>query len=528
MKNKFDGRYEELIKGIDEENIKKLKEDLIDKQGKLNRLVLSQILRTKFTIKTPRDTEEILYYNDGIFHSGGEIKLKEEAQKIHPKISKHDKEEVLELTRGKTYIDRDELNKDPNLITLKNVNYNIEENKSYKLSYKIYNTVRLPIKYDPDADCPNIKKFLGEVLDQSNIPVIQESIGYCLLKDYPIQKAIMFIGDGANGKSVLLNLIKTFLGSENVCGIPLQSLDRNRFASSRLYGKLANIYPDISSRALYETGVFKMMVGGDMITAEQKFRNGFNFVNHAKLMFSCNQLPETHDNTSAYFRRWIIIDFPNIFKGKDADKKLIKKLTTEEELSGLFNWAIKGLNRLLAAGDFTNSAAMEDIEKIYKMKSSPLSAFVDQEVEISMNEYILKDKFYEKFQEFCENNGLELIQKQEVGKKLPLLIAKVRTDRITIVKRREYIWKNIKLKSDTFVAKLPKVNTTLKNLGKTVYYTKVRKCIGSLGNTNFTRNELLKTLEDNNILGKRAEKTIELWLNKGIIFEFDKNKFKFV
>jgi len=563
--NKFDGRYEEMLEESKEKAINELKEELFIierytkdtehhnkgdiKSKKLDRVVMSQILRKVYQIVTPRDNEEMLYYNDGIYQQGAEIKLKEEAQKLFPKISKHEKEEVLELIRGKTYIDRDDLNANKWEIALKNKIYNIKEDNFRNHNPKDLFSVSIPVKYDKKADCPKIKKFLSEILDPSNIPVIQELFGYCLYREYPIQKAIMFIGEGANGKSVLLNLLKTFLGKENVSSIPLQSLDRNRFAASQLYNKLANIYPDISNRALYDTGVFKMMVGGDMITAEQKFRDGFNFTNYAKLLFSCNQLPETHDNTKAYFRRWIIIDFPNTFKGSKADKKLIHKLTTEEELSGLLNWAIEGLKRLTTEWDFTNSKAMNEIERIYKMKSSPLSAFVDSELEINMGEYVTKDELYEKFQDFCENNGLDILQKQEVGKKLPQLITKVRTERIRIDKKLTYIWRNLKIigssleqqknkesleegeKRESKCSNCSMINTTFNHWEaskKKIEYIKDKNIVEQLEHQKYTKEDLIKTLQDSQIEGERAEKTIELWLKQGIIVEQRPNEYVFM
>ena len=64
-----------------------------------------------------------------------------------------------------------------------------------------------------------------------------------------------------------------------------------------------------------------------------KFKNYFNYVNYAKLIFSCNKLPEAKDDTSAFFRRWILINFPYTFEGVNCDKKILEKLTTEKELS---------------------------------------------------------------------------------------------------------------------------------------------------------------------------------------------------
>src|SRR5208337_5133071 len=99
------------------------------------------------------------------------------------------------------------------------------------------------------------------------------------------------IGDGSNGKSTLINLIKALIGLKNVSSRGLQELEMNRFAKADLYGKLANLYADLPDTALRSVGIFKMLTGGDPITAERKFQNPFKFISGAKLIFSCNKVP---------------------------------------------------------------------------------------------------------------------------------------------------------------------------------------------------------------------------------------------
>jgi len=100
-----------------------------------------------------------------------------------------------------------------------------------------------------------------------------------------------------------------------------------------------------------------MLVGNDLIGAEVKFGKHFTFENHVKLVFSANKIPETEDDTDAFFRRWIIIVFPNQFTDDKnaehkADHSIIDKLTTPEELSGLLNKSLKSLHNLLETNRF--------------------------------------------------------------------------------------------------------------------------------------------------------------------------------
>jgi len=187
------------------------------------------------------------------------------------------------------------------------------------------------------------------------VPKEIEMFGYCLYKDYPFAKAFMLIGSGANGKSTLMKLLEKFLGEDNIATPSLQDLLRDKFAKVELFGKLANIHADLSSEKLENTGTFKMLTGGDTVYGQKKFKDPIKFKNHAKLIYSANELPRTDDRTDAFFRRWIVIDFPNQFTSNDefTNPDLPYSIIDEEEMSGLLNWALDGLERILDQGGFS-------------------------------------------------------------------------------------------------------------------------------------------------------------------------------
>lgn len=354
-----------------------------------------------------KETDEILLYKDGVYEKYGEHFVKSEAQKINDDISTHEVNEIVNYIKRKTYRSIRELNKHKHIIALNGCYYNLNSHNTEEYDPETLITTKIPIKYNPNAKCPNIYKFFGELVNKEDIPAIEEFFGYCLFRDYPIQKAFMLVGEGGNGKSTLINVLKQFLGETNVCSVSLQEMEENHFAAANLFGKLANLYADLPPQALASTGKIKMLTGGDHITVERKFGDFFEYVNYAKMIFSTNKLPMSYDDSDAFYRRWIIINFPNKFSEVNG-KGLMESLTTEDELSGLFNIAIVGIKRLLDNGKFSGQKSIDVIREQYVRLSDSVQAFVMDCLEISSDKWIEKKELYKVYGAYCKNNNIPI------------------------------------------------------------------------------------------------------------------------
>ena len=356
-----------------------------------------------------KDNKEIYRYNGGYYDPDGEDFIRDIAQiTLKERCKEHYLNEVISWVKTNSFfhIDRGDFDQNLNFVNLENGIYDIQKKQLIEHDQSKLFISQLPVKYDPTADCPKIKQFIHEIIYDDDISTLQEFIGFCLYRKYLFHRACMFIGDGKNGKSTLLKLIMTFLGENNVSNKELQDLIYNRFSLAKLYGKHANICGDLSDRALQNPGRFKILTGQDRIDAEEKFKGSFEFVNYAKLLFSTNKLPKSDDESYAFYRRWILISFPNVFEGDKCDPNILDKITTDQELSGLLNWAIEGLQRLLANGEFSYGKTVEDVANQYKTLSDPVYAFCNEFLKCEMNEYILKEDLRQRYYEWCEKNKL--------------------------------------------------------------------------------------------------------------------------
>lgn len=200
------------------------------------------------------------------------------------------------------------------------------------------------------------------------------------------------------------------MGENNVTSISLQELTEDRFAKSQLFNKLANIHPDIKRKPLRYTADFKQLTGEDIVTADRKFKDRIKFHNRAKLIFACNQLPETNETSKAFWDRWIIIQFPNTFERRMSNIEFINNNFSEEDIEKIIALSIYAIYLVLKRGSFT--APKVDIREIWLRKSVPEYAFIKD----MMKEGIIEENkeasvegsiIYELYKKYCEENDIE-------------------------------------------------------------------------------------------------------------------------
>lgn len=403
-------------------------------------------------IKTFTDNKDIIIYNKdtGVYEQDGEITLSHQIElRLKEKAENKQVCEIIHSIKRKTFYDRGDLDKQPKIIKpIGNglLNLKTKELEPFSPEYVFLN--KIGIDYNKNAKCELFLKFLGEVLQSEvDIKIVQEWCGYCLLNDTNYSKALLLFGDGENGKSVLLNSIKSFLGRENVTSISLQYLESSPFAPARLFGKTANIFADLPKKALSQTSVFKMTVSGDEISGEKKGKDSFEFKPTAKMMFSCNEVPRTPDRTRGFFRRWLILNFLQHFPEGDPkrDENLFQKLNKKEEMEGILCFAIEGLTRLFEKKGFTQNMTMLEIEEFWTRTSDPIASFIMDLIEIGSMFSERKSDIYASYEKYCENMGYFFEENATFWKRFGDIIS-VKEHQITENNFRIRIVEGVKLK----------------------------------------------------------------------------------
>jgi putative DNA primase/helicase len=348
---------------------------------------LEKQLTEKYHFKSMKDTKEIYYYDDtnGIYRNNANWLIEQECIKYNPDAKTNNVNDIVNRIIWSNYTDRTEFDSDIEWLCCKNVMINLRTGEVKKHSPEFMTTVQIPHIYlHKTSHVPRpqrILKFLHQVMaSDEDVETVLDFMSYCLWRDFPFHRWLLFNGSGRNGKGVTTELITRFLGRDNVSNETLQRILDNNFASASLYLKMANIDADLSSDELKQTGMLKKLTGNDSIPAEYKFRPAFHFKNYAKLIFSANKIPITPDESDAFFSRLLIINFPNQYLGDKANPYLIEELTTEEEMSALLSLVLKRLPRVLKNGISSKDSTIEDNYVKYMQSSDPIRLFAEMSI----------------------------------------------------------------------------------------------------------------------------------------------------
>jgi P4 family phage/plasmid primase-like protien len=281
--------------------------------------------------------------------------------------------------------------------------------------------VQLPVRYDPAAKCPKWDEQVAETFPKDAVAagVPEGIVGWFMRPDMSRQKAILLLGPGGTGKSTWLTWLGNFLGTNNISSVSLQMLEANRFASYQLIGKLANICADLPSEDLFSTSVFREITGKDGISVERKYHQPFTYFPFTRLIFSANDPPQSKDATDAFFDRWLVLEFTNIFRNtpREKDRSLLDaELTAPEELSGVLNKALKTLGR-----DLTVTASMKESHDAFREVTDPLSVWLAKRTITNPVAMIPPSELLEEYNHDAANDGRPLMNKTSFGKAMKRL-----------------------------------------------------------------------------------------------------------
>jgi len=390
-----------------------------------------QFIATKidglFHLATPEELDKLMIFDSGIY-KGCETYIMQMLQRAwdhsvlrrYKPLTTYKVNEIINALKRRTYLPLSKFYEKKNYINLKNGLLNLDTWELEPHRPDVYFFAQLNAEWDPNAYAVEWDNFLSQVVSEDNAWALQEFAGYCLLQDCRFEKALALVGPGGSGKSTFLDVIEEVLGKNNTANFTIHELEYERFKLPELVGRLVNIRNELPYKKLQKSDIFKQLVSGDTIQVEQKYKQPFMTTLYAKLIFAANQLPSVTDLTSAFFRRWILIPFPNEIK--NPDPLLKNKLAEDPQVRNyVLKWMVEGLRRLLSNG-FSYTSDPNEIAEYYTELSDSVWIFADEHLVEDADAQIKHSDLYDRYVEFCRKNGYPPVSTQQLSVRLKRIL----------------------------------------------------------------------------------------------------------
>ena len=320
--------------------------------------------------------------------------------------------EVVNYIQDMKKILKSDIKIDPYIVNCKNTRLDIRNGKCLEFTPDAIEFLRLPVTYDPSAYSADLDKMLNRVFcgDREVIDLFEEMLGYGLMRHAKFAKIFLFCGSGSNGKSTVLDLIRTFAGFDNCSSLGINETT-STFGKIELENKYFNIGDDIDKEVIKDTGTLKRISSGNAVTVENKGEKKYSTMLDALLIYSANEIPKSFDKTDGFYRRWTIIPFNASFSpdDEDFDPMIEEKISTPTALSYMLNMALRGAKRLLKRGRFTEPQSVKEALELYKADNSTVLTWIEDK-ELNLDYFLEnpRDVIYEAFTDWCRQSGIKM------------------------------------------------------------------------------------------------------------------------
>lgn len=378
----------------------------------------------------------LYYYADG-YYQDAESRIQKAVIDRFPHATEKQRREVREWVRINYAVSNPEV--EEFIINCKNGRLDLRTGQIAPHNPKYRDFQQINARYDPTVYCEALERMLARIFcnDYSLCKLFDEMLACCLWKNQRMQTIFVMHGEGSNGKSTLLRIIKEFIGEGNYSTLSMQDFE-TPFMPAELEHKLVNLGDDVPSTEIKDSSMLKSLSSGEAVTVQRKYRDPFNLRNYATLLFTTNEIPRAHDTSYGFYRRLKLIPLYAKFTkdDKDFDPDISQKLTSEEALTNLLSMAVRGTKRLLDSG-FTQSKVVDEASESYREYNSIAvkwlndAALTDDELcAVSTSE------LYFKFKAWCENEGIKNMPThtkftREIGRERDLARGTLERDKAT-------------------------------------------------------------------------------------------------
>jgi putative DNA primase/helicase len=328
------------------------------------------------------------------------------------------------------------------IVSVANGLLDVERRRLLPHTPQFFNQTSVPFAYD--AAVPEPKRwlsFLKELWpnDPAGIAVLGEWFGYVISGRLDLHKILLMVGPTRGGKGAIARVLGGLIGRQNVAGPTLHSLGGD-FGLAPLIGKPLAVISDARFVGKNSSIVVERLLsisGEDTLTVNRKYRDQWTGKLPSRLHVISNELPRLGDASTAIVGRIVLLLLSNSWLGKE-DHGLERAL--HAELTGILNWSLVGLHRLIVenGNKFTRLPSAEEAITTMRDLASPVGAFVREKCTIGPDMEIAVDELYAAYRTWCDDNGHPKLAKQTFGRDLRAAVPSIAVKRPRIGERSRF------------------------------------------------------------------------------------------
>jgi P4 family phage/plasmid primase-like protien len=299
-------------------------------------------------------------------------------------------------------------------IQFKNKIINVKTEEEFESSSKYFSTNPIPWEIGENEETPTMDKYFEEWVGEEYVKTLYQIIAYASCSNQFMQRMFALVGGGSNGKGTFIKLLKKFIGKDNCVSSEMSLLSLNQFETASLYKKLVCEMGEVSQSDLTNTNQIKKLGGDDEMRYCFKGKTPFTEFSPTTCLINTNSLPHTPDKTIGFYRKWLIVDFPNQFPIKTGIIESIPK----KEFENLSKKCIRLLKEMLETQKFENEGNYQERMERYEERSNPILHFIEINCEEAFESYTSLKTFGKYINEYLKNKHLRIMSPKEIKKKL--------------------------------------------------------------------------------------------------------------
>ena len=278
-----------------------------------------------------------------------------------------------------------------------------------------YCSVQASYPYNAKATCPAWEKFIADVTgdDPKSEELLQFIPAYALYQDCCLERIFVLSGNGGNGKSKYLEVLRLLFGEKNTSHLQPRAL-LDKFQVIQLRESIINIAGEIRSDLRDVEERMKAIASGEPISGCYKGEQFVTFSPRTKMVFATNNQLQSDDTSEGLARRLILIDFkmsfvdnpdPNDPYQRQKNIYVLDNILAELQSGGIFNWVYAGYKLLKTVGYFTETNDQENLISDFKRASNPVLVFYESEIQDDTPPELEYRQLYSDYVTWCAGNG---------------------------------------------------------------------------------------------------------------------------